>query len=153
VFLYAACYFTSHIQIPYILTSPSMHQNQRFSLYIKMWIVIYLSKMSPSFLHRPPLWPSGQSSWLQIQRSRLDSWRYQIFSYVVGLERGPLSLVSTIKELPERKSSGSGLENRDYGRAAMAARHPCIRKSLYWLARQEAFARSIEFARGLKPRS
>jgi hypothetical protein len=35
---------------------------------------------------------------------------------VVGLERGPLSLVSTIEELLERKSSGSGLENREYGR-------------------------------------
>jgi hypothetical protein len=31
----------------------------------------------------------------------------------VGLERGPLSLVSTIEELFERKSSGFGLE---YGR-------------------------------------
>jgi hypothetical protein len=34
----------------------------------------------------------------------------------VGLERGPLSLVSATEELLERKSSGSGLENRDYGR-------------------------------------
>jgi hypothetical protein len=34
----------------------------------------------------------------------------------VYLERGPLSLVSTIEELLERKSSGSGLESRDYGR-------------------------------------
>jgi hypothetical protein len=34
----------------------------------------------------------------------------------VGLERGPLSLVSTIAELLGRKSSGSGLENREYGR-------------------------------------
>jgi hypothetical protein len=34
----------------------------------------------------------------------------------VGLERGPLSLASTIEELHERKSSGSGLENRKYGR-------------------------------------
>jgi hypothetical protein len=33
----------------------------------------------------------------------------------VGLERGPLSLESTTEELLERKSSGSGLENRDYG--------------------------------------
>jgi hypothetical protein len=33
----------------------------------------------------------------------------------VGLERGPLSLVSTIEELLGRKSSGSGLENREYG--------------------------------------
>jgi hypothetical protein len=34
----------------------------------------------------------------------------------VVLERGPLSLVSTIEELLERKSSGSGLESREYGR-------------------------------------
>jgi hypothetical protein len=34
----------------------------------------------------------------------------------VGLERGPLSLVSTIEELRGRKSSGSGLEIRENGR-------------------------------------
>jgi hypothetical protein len=34
----------------------------------------------------------------------------------VGLERGSLSLVSTTEELLGRISSGSGLENRDYGR-------------------------------------
>jgi hypothetical protein len=33
----------------------------------------------------------------------------------VGLERGPLSLMSTTEELLGRKISGSGLENRDYG--------------------------------------
>jgi hypothetical protein len=33
----------------------------------------------------------------------------------VGLKRGPLSLVSTIEDLLERKISGSGLENREYG--------------------------------------
>jgi hypothetical protein len=32
------------------------------------------------------------------------------------MERSPLSLVSTTEELLERKSSGSGLENREYGR-------------------------------------
>jgi hypothetical protein len=80
----------------------------------------------------PPLWSSGQSSCLQIQRSGFDSRRYQIFCEVVGLERGPLSLVSTIEELLERKSSGSGLESRDYdrrGSAALTTRHPSIRKS------------------------
>jgi hypothetical protein len=35
----------------------------------------------------------------------------------VGLEQGPLSLVSTIEEVLERKYSGSGLENRKYGRS------------------------------------
>jgi hypothetical protein len=44
-----------------------------------------------------------------------DSWRYQIFWEVVGMERGPLSLVSTTEELLGRNSSGSGLENREYG--------------------------------------
>jgi hypothetical protein len=33
----------------------------------------------------------------------------------VGLERGPLSLVSTIEERLERKSSGFGVESREYG--------------------------------------
>jgi hypothetical protein len=50
----------------------------------------------------------------------------------VGLKRGPLSLVSTT-ELLERKSSGSGLQNRDYGRresAALTMRHVSIRKKL-----------------------
>jgi hypothetical protein len=48
---------------------------------------------------------------LVIRGPGLDSRRYPIFWEVVGLERGPLSLVSTTKELLERKSSGSCLEN------------------------------------------
>jgi hypothetical protein len=42
--------------------------------------------------------------------------RYQTFWEVVGLERGPLSLVRIIEELLEWKSSGSGLENWINGR-------------------------------------
>jgi hypothetical protein len=42
-----------------------------------------------------------------------DSRRYQIFCEVVGLERGPLSLVRITEELLEWKSSGSSLGNRD----------------------------------------
>jgi hypothetical protein len=34
----------------------------------------------------------------------------------VGLERGPLSLVSTIEELLGRKNGGFSLEDREYGR-------------------------------------
>jgi hypothetical protein len=41
-----------------------------------------------------------------------DSRRYQNFCEVVGLKWGALSLVSTIEKLLERKSSGSGLDNR-----------------------------------------
>jgi hypothetical protein len=39
-----------------------------------------------------------------------DSRRYQIFWEVVGLERGPLSLVRITEELLEWRSSGFGLE-------------------------------------------
>jgi hypothetical protein len=46
-----------------------------------------------------PLWSRGQSSWLQIQRSGFDSLCHQIFWEEVGLEQGPLRLVSTIEEL------------------------------------------------------
>jgi hypothetical protein len=41
---------------------------------------------------------------------------YQIFWEEVSLERSPLSLVSTIEEPLGRNNSGSGLENREYGR-------------------------------------
>jgi hypothetical protein len=48
-----------------------------------------------------PLWSSGQSSWLQMQGSRV---RFPgTTKKVVGLERGPLSLVSTTEELLDRK--------------------------------------------------
>jgi hypothetical protein len=47
----------------------------------------------------PPLWSNGQGSW-----------GFQIFWEEVGLERGSLSLMSTIEELVQRKSSGSGQE-------------------------------------------
>jgi hypothetical protein len=69
----------------------------------------------------PPLWSSGQSSWLHIQGFGFDSRLYRVFREVVGLERGPLSLVNTIEELLRRKSSDSGLEIRDYGRRVSAA--------------------------------
>jgi hypothetical protein len=45
-----------------------------------------------------------------------DSLALQGKKKVVGLERGPLSLVSTTEELLGRNSSGSGLESQEYGR-------------------------------------
>jgi hypothetical protein len=50
----------------------------------------------------PPLWSSGHSTWLQIRRPGFDS-RYYQKKKVVGLERGPLTLVSTTEELLDRK--------------------------------------------------
>jgi hypothetical protein len=68
--------------------------------------------LTASVIVGPPLWPSGQGSWLQIQRAGFDSRRYQFFWEVMGLERGPLSLVRIIEELFQG-NSGSGLENRN----------------------------------------
>jgi hypothetical protein len=62
------------------------------------------------------LWPSGQSCWLQIQRSWVWFPTLPDFLTSSGLERGPLSLVSTTEELRGRNSSGSGLEIWEYGR-------------------------------------
>jgi hypothetical protein len=83
-----------------------------FYLYLVM-NEIYISNV----VKGPPLWSSGQSSWLQIPRSWvLFLHYYQILWELVGLERGPLSLVSTTEEQVGRNSSGSCLENREYGR-------------------------------------
>jgi hypothetical protein len=72
---------------------------------------MFIALSSPSLLN-----PVPTCSWLQIQRSGFDFRRYQIFWEVVGLERGPLSLVITMEELLERRSNDSGLEKRNYGR-------------------------------------
>jgi hypothetical protein len=48
----------------------------------------------------PPLWSSGH----RFRGPRFDSRRYAINREVVGLERGPLSLVRITEELLERKN-------------------------------------------------
>jgi hypothetical protein len=56
---------------------------------------------------------------------------YKMFLEIVGLERGPLSLVSTTEELLGRKRSDFDLETRENSRRARRADHatPSIRKS------------------------
>jgi hypothetical protein len=54
--------------------------------------------------------------------SGFDSRRYQIVWEVVGLERGPISLVNITEELLERKNSGTG------SRKSMTTRHPVSAK-------------------------
>jgi hypothetical protein len=61
----------------------------------------------------------GLVVWVPGYRCRdpwFDSRRYQVFWEVVLLERGPLSLLSTVEEVLGRKSSGSCPENREYSR-------------------------------------
>jgi hypothetical protein len=69
----------------------------------------------------------------------------RFFREVVGLERGPYSLVSTTEELLGRKSNGSGLEIRDYGHrgsTALTTRHVSIHKSWHKDSQQAAVPRS-----------
>jgi hypothetical protein len=49
---------------------------------------------------RPPLWSSGQSSWLQIQGSRV---LFLGTTKKSRVEQGPRSLVTTTEELHDRK--------------------------------------------------
>jgi hypothetical protein len=65
----------------------------------------------------------GQSSSLQIQRSGFDSRRYQIF-WVVGLEQGSLSLMSTTESyLEEKVVSSRNQRIRPEGSAALTTWH------------------------------
>jgi hypothetical protein len=84
------------------LTSPI--ERESVLLYFNMihLFTLHLCLLVVVWSVRPPLWSSGQSSWLQIRRPGFDSRHYQK-KKVVGLERGPLSLVSTTEELLDRK--------------------------------------------------
>jgi hypothetical protein len=67
----------------------------------------------------------GLTEWLMYQ-STIPGYRYislgsipgstRFFSEVMGLERGPLGLVSTTVEILERNISGSGPESPEYVR-------------------------------------
>jgi hypothetical protein len=100
---------------------------------------------------RPPLWSSGQSSWLQIRRLGFDSRHYQ--KKVVGLELGPLNLVSTTGELLDRNVAAPIYKTEN---TAVGIRHadnvaPSISESWQSLRRQAAVALSVYFAGGLRP--
>jgi hypothetical protein len=62
------------------------------------------------------MWSSGQSSWLQIQISRVRFPVLPDFLRSDGSGTGSTQLMRTIEELLGRNSSGFGLGNREYGR-------------------------------------
>jgi hypothetical protein len=69
------------------------------------------------------------------------------------MERGPLSLVSTTEELLDRKVAAPVYKTENTAIGIRHADHlaPSIRKSWQSLRRQEAIARSVYFAHGLRP--
>jgi hypothetical protein len=84
-----------------------------------------------------------------------DSRCYQIFWEVVGQERGPLSLASTIEELLGRNNSGLGLENKKCGRGDPLRwpRDTLCQQKLALISPTAAVTWSVQFARWLRPRS
>jgi hypothetical protein len=73
----------------------------------------------------------------------VDSWHYHE-KKVVGLEWGPLSLVSTTEELLDRKSSSSCVENENMAVGICHADHVAsIRKGWQSLRRQAVVAWSV----------
>jgi hypothetical protein len=64
---------------------------------------------------------------------------------LVGLERGPLSLVSTTEELLDRKVAAPVYKTENTAVGTRHADHvaPCIRKSWHSLRRQAAVAGSV----------
>jgi hypothetical protein len=96
-------------------------------------------------LRGPPLWSSGQSSWLQFRRPGFDSRHYH--KKVVCLERGPLSLVSTTEELLDRKVTAPVQKTENTAVGIRHADHvaPSIRKS--WQTSPTSGGRSVGIVR------
>jgi hypothetical protein len=71
----------------------------------------------------------------------------------VGLELGPLSLVSTTEELLDRKVATTVYKTENKAVRIRHADHvaPSIPKSWQSLRRQAAVALSVQFARGFGP--
>jgi hypothetical protein len=92
-----------------------------------LWLLIQYIWNHPYFygclLHQwPSLWSSGQSSWLQIRRPRFDSRHYQKKSS--GSGTGSTQTREYNWGATWYKSSGSCLENREYGHRD-PSRWPC----------------------------
>jgi hypothetical protein len=68
--------------------------------------MVIINEFLPDYVLMYMLYSTYSSAPVEVQCLYVDT--------ISGLERGPLSLMSTIKELLERKSSGSSLEIREY---------------------------------------
>jgi hypothetical protein len=64
-------YFSGqHVHVNTIIVAEYVAEER---ITLKLYVGVYSQNI------RPPLWSSGQSSWLQIQRSGFHSRRYNIF--------------------------------------------------------------------------
>jgi hypothetical protein len=133
---------TRHLSENLALTSPT-------SCARSVGIVRYRTQATEFFnivYNIPPLWSSGQSSWLQIRRPGFDSQHYQK-KKVVRLEGGPLSLVSTTEELIDRKVAAPVQKTENTAVGIRHADHvaPSISKS--WHTSPTSGGRSVGIVR------
>jgi hypothetical protein len=110
----------------------------------QMYDIVMFTFDKSIYFWRPPLWSSGQSSWLQIRRPGSDSRHYQKRK-VVGLVRGPLSLVTTTEKLLHREVAAPVYKTENTAVGIHHADHVAlsVRKSWQLLRRQAAVARSV----------
>jgi hypothetical protein len=110
-----AVHSRQYITLGYVTLSKSVWPCVLLSCVILSDIIVYCSAETASLVW-PPLCSSGQSLWLQRHRSRVRFPTLPDFLICSWSGRGPFGLERIIEELLERKSGGSGLENRDNGR-------------------------------------
>jgi hypothetical protein len=107
---FADFYFIIYLCVfNYLFTSLFMNLFNYLSLYMYLFTYLFMQLFLFDRLCGLVVRVSGYRS----RGPGFDSRPYQIFWEVGCLEGGPLSLVRTIEELLEWKSSGSGLEKRD----------------------------------------
>jgi hypothetical protein len=86
---------------------------QMFEIHAPHWNVTWCNLLQ---LRLASTLEAPTNSWISTFNQWRDNLQYILFNLCTW-RRGPLSLVSTIEELLGRKSSGSGLEIREYGRS------------------------------------
>jgi hypothetical protein len=99
VYIYIYIFFNLLLSISLIL-----------NFYVYKIILLHNDISVPFHKNRPPLWSSGQE--FLATDPEVPGSIPGTTKKVVGLERGPLSLVSTTEELLGRNNSGFGLESR-----------------------------------------